>query len=224
MVQEFGRLSGASKGKGMPRLLLLLVIAGSVATGCMTFNGAELPRRDLPEDEPFRPLVSTEVGEIKLLFNGKDGLKPAMTATGIGSTVLDAVLLRWKGSRLIDDYGKPGELERDADYILKISGTQNEEGSFLASFVTGFTLFLFPSSATLNRSWQFDLTEIATQRVYSVSAKHSVTQWMHLIFLPVFPFSIVGQMNADRDLSHYLYDEFSRQGAWGDGGDDRGGL
>lgn len=181
----------------------------------MTFNGAELPQRDLPERTAFRPLIATEVGAIKLLFNGKDGpLKPAMTATGLGETVLTTVLLRWKSDQLIDDYGAPGELERDADYALRVTGTQDEEGSFLASFVTGFTLFLFPSSSTLNRDWTFDLTRATDQRTFTVHARHSVTQWMHLIFLPVFPFSVVGQMHADRDLSHYVYDELSKQGAW----------
>ena len=186
----------------------------------MTFNGAELPRKELPEHDWFRPAVSTEVGEIQLLYNGKDSLKPAMTANGIGNNVLSTVLLRWKAQKLIEDYGKPGELERDADYQLRISGTQDEQGSFLASFVTGFTLFLFPSSATLNRSWTFELKNGVTQEVYTVSARHSVTQWMHLVFLPVFPFSIVGQMHADRDLSHFVYDEFAKQGAWKHGSDD----
>jgi hypothetical protein len=43
---------------------------------------------------------------------------------------------------------------------------------------------------------------------------NSVTGKVHLIFLPLFPFSIVGQRNAANMLSCYVYDEFKKQGAW----------
>ena len=182
--------------------------------GCMTFNGAELPNRELPAPSTFRPLISTEIGDVKLLYNGQDGLKPPMSAHGIADRALTAVLLRWKGAKLIDDYDPPGKLDRPADYNLRISGTQNEQGSLFGSFVTGFTLFLFPSSTTLQWDWSFHLTNLKTNEQFDVSTKSSMTQWFHLIFLPALPFFPVGQFNADKSLSHYVYDEFAKQGAW----------
>jgi len=188
--------------------------------GCMSFNGAELTRRELPAHDWYQPTISTEVGKIALLHNGREGLKPPATPNFIGNNALSSVLLRWKAAKLIADYGKPGELEREADFRLAISGSQDEQSSIFAAVVTGITLFLFPSSATLDRAWTFELENLSTKNVYTVTARHTVTQWQHLIFLPVFPFSVVGQMHADRDLSHYVYDEFAKQGAWKHGSDD----
>src|SRR5262245_32464754 len=103
------------------RILPILLAPATCLMACMTFNGAELPGRQLPEHDWFQPLISTEVGEIRLLHNGKESsLKPAMTAHGIGDTVLTTVLLRWKAEKLIKDYGKPGELEQEPDYQLII--------------------------------------------------------------------------------------------------------
>ncbi len=180
----------------------------------MTFNGAELPNRTLPEKVDARPVISTEVGEIKLLFNGKDGLKPPMSSKGIGNRALTAVLARWKGDKLIADYGPPGKLKRPAAYTLRISGTQDELGSIFGSIVTGATFFLFPSSSTLVWNWKFDLEGVHSGTTYTVETKSSVTSWMHLVFLPALPFSFVGTYNADSALSAYLYDELARQGAW----------
>jgi hypothetical protein len=180
----------------------------------MTFNGAELPQRNLPDHESIRPLISTEVGDIKLLFNGQDSLKPPMSAHGIGDRALTAVLVRWKGAMLIEDYDPPGKLDRAADYSLRISGTQNEQGSLLGSIVTGATLFLLPSSSTLQWDWTFHLTNLKSKEEFDVSTRNTVTLWMHLAFLPVFFLEPVGQINADASLSHYVYDEFKRQGAW----------
>lgn len=198
----------------MQRLSCLLLLVLFSSSGCMTFNGAELPRRELPKNAERRPLVSTEVGKITLLFNGKSGLKPPMSAKGIGNRALTAVLTRWKGRKLISDYDPPGKLDGEADYHLEISGTQDELGSIFGSIVTGATLFLFPSSSTLDWKWKFDLTNLSTDEVYSVETKNSVTQWMHLIFLPALPFSFVGTFNADSSLSAFVYSEFQDQGAW----------
>lgn len=195
------------KGALLGALLLL-------CQGCMTFNGAELPRRELPDVHEFRPLIATEIGEVILLYNGKDSLKPPMSARGIGDRAMSAVLTRWKGAKLIEDYDPPGELDGEPSYKLRISGTQNEQGSFFASFVTGFTLFIFPSSSTLEWEWNWELTDLSRNKTFTVSTKNSLTTWMQLIFLPVFPFSIVGAMNADSSLSSYVYDEFAKQGAW----------
>jgi hypothetical protein len=195
-------------------LTLISIVLITCLSACMTFNGAELPLRKPPKYDSFRPVISTEIGEIKLLYNGKDGLKPPMSAHGIGNRALKTVLLRWKAKKLIDNYGPPGKLKREPDYKLQISGTQNEQGSIFASVVTGLTLFLFPSSATLDWKWSFHLTNLKTNEQFEVSTKNSVTMWMQLIFLPFFPFTPVGIMNADKMLSYYVYDEFKKQGAW----------
>jgi hypothetical protein len=191
-----------------------LIVFSICLSGCMTFNGAELPLRQFPKYDSFRPLISTEIGEIKLLYNGAEGLKPPMSAHGIGKRALKAVLRRWKTKKLIDDYDPPGKLNREPDYKLKISGTRNEQGDFFSAYKTGFTFFLFPSSYTLNWEWTFQLKNLKTNEQFEISTKNSVTGRVHLIFLPLFPFSIVGQRNADNMLSCYVYDEFKKQGAW----------
>lgn len=183
-------------------------------SGCMTFNGAELPLRQLPKYDSFRPLISTEIGEIKLLYNGADGLKPTMSGHKVGKRALKAVLRRWKAKKLIDDYDPPEKLNRKPDYKLKIKGTQNEQGDFFSAYKSGYTFFLFPSSYSLNWEWTFQLINLKTNEQFEVSTKNSVMGRVHLIFLPLFPFSIVGQRNADNMLSCYVYDEFKKQGAW----------
>jgi len=193
---------------------LALIIFSFCLSGCMTFNGAELPLKQLPKYDSFRPLISTEIGEIKLLYNGAEGLKPPMSSHKIGKRALKAVLRKWKAKKLIDDYDPPGKLSREPDYKLKITGTQNEQGDFFSAYKSGFSLFLFPSSYTLNWEWTFQLINLKTNEQFEVSTKNSVMGRVHLIFLPLFPFSILGQRNADNMLSCYVYDEFKKQGAW----------
>lgn len=198
--------------KRMLSALAAITVCGS---GCMTFNGGELPRRSLPGGSSYVPVVSTEVGEIALLHNNDPGgMKPPMSAHGIGNRELTAVLSRWKGRKLIRDYGPPGKLDDEPDYNLKITGRQNEQSSLFASFVTGFTMFLFPSSATVEGDWSFELTNKRTGESFVVPTKNSVTMWMHLIFLPGLPVFFMGQYRADSDVSAYVYDEFVKQGAW----------
>jgi len=120
-----------------------LIIFSFCLSGCMTFNGAELPLKQLPKYDSFRPLISTEIGEIKLLYNGAEGLKPPMSSHKIGKRALKAVLRKWKAKKLIDDYDPPGKLSREPDYKLKITGIQNEQGDFFPPINQGSRSFFF---------------------------------------------------------------------------------
>ena len=80
-------------------VVFALIVFSICLSGCMTFNGAELPLKQLPKYDSFRPLISTEIGEIKLLYNGAEGLKPTMSGHRVGKRALFLMLV---GARRIN--------------------------------------------------------------------------------------------------------------------------
>jgi len=191
------------------------MISVLMAPGCMSFNGKELPRREVSPIPTDRPIIALEVGEVTLLLNGQSSvMKPAMSASSIGGTELAQTLRFWKSHGLIENWGRPGQLSQEPRYKLSVTGTQNEETSMFAAFVTGFTMFLFPSSTTLRYDWRFGLTDLRSGTTYEVPVKRSLTMWTHIVFLPALPLMPVGTYRSQRDQALYVYTELAKQGAW----------
>lgn len=198
------------------RNLFLCLCLLVLTTGCMSFNGQELPVRDIPSNVPVpAPLISIAVGEFATLHNGSGGgLKPMASQSTVGKIHLSQVMRYWKKEGLISNWDLPGALDAAPTHQLTISGTQDEDFSTFAAFMTGFTMFLLPSSDTVTYKFHFELVKESTGEKFSVDTKSSITMWQQIVFLPFFPFSIVGTMNHNRDLSRYVYSEFEKQGAW----------
>jgi len=177
----------------------------------MWFNGEELPRREGPLRVADPPVVSFEVGEVKLLRNGEPS---SPSAEAFGDNELADTLRIWESRGLIEDWGRRTDLSELPEYTLALTGSRNEQSSPVAALLTGLTLYLFPSSMTLQYDWQFALTDMRSGRTYRVPVERSATVWVHAIFLPVLPFGSLGRYNGERDQALYLYTELERQGAW----------
>jgi len=195
------------------RRFLLVLLAAVASQGCMYFNGEELPRREGPETIADPPVVTFEIGEVKLLRNGEPSQQ---SAESIGSRELANTLRIWESRGLIRDWGRRTELSALPDYSLALTGSQNEEGSVLAAYVTGLSLYLVPSSTTWHYDWQFVLTDLRSGASYRVPVERSASVWVHAVFLPVLPFGSLGQYNGHRDQALYVYTELEKQGAFAD--------
>jgi hypothetical protein len=199
------------------RSRLIVALAGLSLSGCLTFYGGELPFQQLPAPGNLRPLISTEVGNIELLHNGRPDRRvpPTRTTTSdYGESALVTVLDRWVAAGLIAGYGRPSKLPREPDYQLRISGTQSEDSSLAAAIVSSVTLYLYPVSQKIDSDWTFHLTNARTHQEFEVHARTSITIWTELVFLPLFPFSIGGEHKRNTALASYVYDELEFQGAW----------
>ena len=195
------------------RKLACGVLATVVCQGCITLNGKELPKRDLPEAVERRPVIALEVGEVHTQLNGRD-TSLSFGPMPVGRLALSTVAGPWKRAKLVSAAAMPGDLRDEPDYKLSVSGTQNEQSSMALAIISGLLCMLIPFSDTLAYDWQFTLTDLRTGATYVVPAKHSTTTWMHLFLLPALPIAPAGAMAANRDLSHYVYSELDRQGAW----------
>jgi hypothetical protein len=192
--------------------LWVAMLAGLTA-GCITLNGKELPRRDLPQSAERAPVIALEVGDVHTQLNGREtsfSIGPTMA----GRMALSTVVGPWKRADLVRAAAMPGDLRDEPDYKLSVSGTQNEQASMALHIISGLLYLLIPVSDTMQYDWRFTLTDLHTGASYVVPARHSTTVWQHLFLLPALPLSPVGLMNANRDISHFVYTEFDRQGAW----------
>jgi hypothetical protein len=196
---------------------VLTVILAGLTTGCLTLNGKELPRRDLPERVERPPVIALEVGEVHTQLNGRETSFSIESPTAAGRAALSRVVGPWKRGGLVSAAAMPGSLRDEPDFKLSVSGTQNEQGSMALHVISGLLYLLIPVADTMHYDWKFTLTDLRTGTTYPVPASHSMTNWLHLFLLPALPIAPVGRMAANRDLSHYVYTELDRQGAWAQG-------
>jgi hypothetical protein len=199
------------------RVALVSLIA--LCSGCMSFNGKELPKREFPSAVAETPVVALEVGDVKLTRNGSNWSTNLVGATTAGGLEAGQVLRMWKARGLIADWGKPGQLDVEPRYRFAISGTQDEQWSIAASILTGATFYIVPSSMTLRYDWQFVLTDLRSGSTYAVPVRRSATMWQHLVFVPCTPFGFLGSLAGQRDQAAYVWTELERQGAWAPIGD-----
>jgi hypothetical protein len=185
----------------------------------MSFNGRELRVVDLTRLDNPAVVLSVEVGDVNKTLNGREGFM-ANTGEGVqGRNAVSQVGRFWKQKGLIAEWGFPGDLEINPTHHLIANGVVDERGSLAASFVTGLTLYLFPSSTQMVVDLEMTLQRLEGSDVvaeYKVPVKNSWTLWQHLVFLPtsVLGSAAWGIYGADRDRAVYLYEEFRKAGAF----------
>jgi hypothetical protein len=203
----------AREERAMVRRGVLLALVAVLAAGCMTFDGRELPRVDMPEAMPEPPMLWLQVGEVHLRRNGRVGAALQASAA-IGEAELTRLARHWQDAGLIRGSAPACRADASARFQLSLSGLQSEEEPGLGALLTGLSLFLIPARATVRYEWQFALTDLRSGSVYEVPVSRSMTTWVHLAFLPALPFWAAGEQRARADQALYVYDELSRQGAW----------
>lgn len=148
------------------------------------------------------------------MLNGEGQNRGIMSGTSVLNALNDSMMERWKRKDIISEYSKTGDLKKDPDYTLILSGVRNEDGSVLGSFLSGLTLLIIPTSTTLTYDMKIDFVNNHTKKHYEVKAKNAVTTWMQILLLPVFPFSWIGTNNMINDIADYSYIELEQQDAF----------
>jgi len=160
------------------------------------------------------PTVSCAAHPFGRTFNhGKPPIGALMDDQSGASLQVNQICRIWKLDGLISNWDEPGDIS-SPDYELMIDGDFNESGSMFASFLSGFTLLLIPSSSSMELDVHGTLTRKMTGQQYSAHSVNSWTMWMHLVFLPVFPFSGIGTFHSQRDIARDLYSQFYTAGAF----------
>jgi hypothetical protein len=204
------------------RIVSALVSVWLVAlTGCITFNGKELPKAQPGRASADRVIVAVEVEDFERTHNGKHGDLGRLNEGSLGRNTVEQIARLWKQKGLIDDFGFPGELDDPPTHRLVMNGNVNESSSIASAILTGVTLYLIPSSAHTTYDLTLRLERLEGKEIaasYEVAAKNSITFWQGLIFLPVTPLGslIWGAYGADRDRALFAYQQFCEHGAFGE--------
>ena len=199
----------------MKNLSPLAFLLAFTLSSCMTFNGKML-RRPETTTPPSTP-ISLEIkpGQMILQLNGEGTNAGPLSATTVVSAVSESIAGTWKSKGIVSEYGKPGNLKKDPDFTLIVSGVRNEEGSIGMAVLGGLSLMIVPTSSTLVYDLDVELINNRTSVSYKAKAKNSISTVMEILFLPALPFSLIGASSALNDISTHLYAEFQKQGAFG---------
>ena len=197
-----------------------------MVSGCMTFNEKMLKTTDIPKQQNPTFLIETKFGELVLRHNGKvyDPLLPGPNHGVISGSktvgpyslksVSKSMMGRWKSKGIISDYATAGDLKREPDFTLTLSGVRDEESSIPMAVLCALTWLVIPSNATLIYDLDVDLVDNKNQKSYSIKVKNGITMWAGIIFLPFLPISRVGSYHAMNDMADYVYEELRKQGAF----------
>jgi hypothetical protein len=192
---------------------VLLLIALS---GCVTVNEEMLRKVSISPPQKQAMTVEVKTGELIQKLNGEGQNRGVLSGTTVLNAVAKSMMIRWKNKDIIADYGSAGELKKEPDYTIILSGVRNEDGSIAGAVLSGLTLMLLPSSSTLTYDLNVEFINNHTQKHYTVKAKNAVTTWMQILLLPALPFSWIGSNNMLNDIADYSYDELRKQGAFTD--------
>ena len=160
--------------------------------------------------------VEVKTGELIQKLNGEGQNRGVLSGTTVLNAIGKSMMMRWKNKDIIADYGFSGELKKEPDYTVTLSGVRNEDGSMIGAVLSGLTLMLIPSSSTLTYDLNLEFVNNHTHKHYTVKAKNAVTTWMQILLLPALPFSWIGSNNMINDIADYSYDDLSKQGAFTD--------
>jgi hypothetical protein len=168
----------------------------------------------LPPPQNKGGLVEFKTGELIQTLNGEGKNRGVLSGTTVLDSVGSGIMSRWKSKDIIADYGSSGELNREPDYTITLSGVKDENGSIAAAILSGIAFMLIPTSSTVTYDLQFDLTNNHTHKHYTTKAKNAVTTWSQILLLPALPFSWIGSSNMISDIADYAYDDLNKQGAF----------
>jgi hypothetical protein len=201
------------KKKNMKKIVVTS-LSLSLLSGCVTVNEEMLRKVSITPPQNNGGLLEFKTGELIQTLNGEGKNRGVLSGTTVLDSVGSGIMSRWKSKDIIADYGSPGELNREPDYTLTLSGVKDENGSIAAAVLSGLSLMLIPVSSTITYDLQFDLINNHTHKHYTTKAKNAVTSWSQILLLPALPFSWIGGNNMISDIADYAYDDLNKQGAF----------
>ncbi len=200
------------KQKTTCRLVLLLPLI--LLVGCVSVNEGMLRTVAIVPPQNKNKLIEIKSGELVQQLNGEGQNRGVLSGTTVLNAIGKSMMARWKNKDIVADYGFAGDLKKDPDYTVTVSGIRNEDGSMIGAVLTGLTLMLIPSTATLTYDLNIEFVNNHTHKHYTVKAKNAVTTWMQILLMPALPFSWIGSNNMINDIADYSYEELRKQGAF----------
>lgn len=188
----------------------------SVLTGCVTVNEEMLRKVNIVPPQKQQTTIEVKTGELIQKLNGEGQNRGVLSGTTVLNALGKSMMIRWNNKDIISDYGFSGELKKEPDYTITLSGVRNEDGSIAGAVFSGLTMALIPTSSTLTYDLNLDFVNNHTKQHYTVKPKNAVTTWIQILLLPALPFSWMGSNNMINDIADYSYDELRKQGAFDD--------
>lgn len=163
----------------------IAVLAAFALSGCAAFSGNTLPRGASYPAMSLDPKPSVSVQlTFRQFLNGSQVTLFRGTAE-VGHTNRLVGMLEESGyfSSVVVGDGP-------ADVTLALEFKNEGSANLGMAFLTGLTLFLVPSWATDN--WRLDATATAraSGRSQQFHVEEFVTQWQHVLLIPVMPFKL----------------------------------
>ena len=170
------------------RVVVLIVAVVGVNSGCIMYREGHLPliTQWPPDVKQTKPTISLIVTGQSIL---NDSAKEAP----------QRFLERWRNDtvRAYQESGLFSEVRQttdDSDFRAEISILDKGEYSPVMSFITGFTMFLIPSTASGTMTVTTALKDRNGTILGSFKKSESVTMWMELFLVFAMPFRSLDQL------------------------------
>lgn len=156
--------------------ILMLAISG-----CAAFQGNNL---SAVTSFPITPVKKSL--EIDLTFSASLNGNPITMGIDKGrKKLVDRCINRLQKSGL---FGSVSENLSNPDLKLQVNVMDVGEVNIMLSMLTGFSLYIIPSSARDTYRLSAILTDTETFKKTEIKLEDSVTQWQQILLLPLMPF------------------------------------
>ena len=170
------------------RVVVLMVAVVGVNSGCIMYREGHLPpiTQWPPDVKQTKPTIS-------LIVSGQSIVNDS------AKEVPQRFLERWRNdtARAYQESGLFSEVRQttdDSDFRAEVRILDKGEYSPVMSFITGFTMFLIPSTATATMTVTTALKDRNGGTLGSFEKSESVTMWMELFLAFAMPFRSLDQL------------------------------
>jgi hypothetical protein len=168
--------------------IALILVAGGANSGCIMYREGQLPPiiQWPPDVKQTKPTISlTVTGQSILNDSAKE--------------VPQGFLERWRNDtvRAYQDSGLFSEVRQttdDSDFRAEVRILDKGEYNPVMSFITGFTMFLIPSTANTTMTVTTVLKDRSGATLGLFQKSEGVTMWMELFLAFAMPFRSLDQL------------------------------
>lgn len=167
------------------RIIVVLMIV--ILSGCASFQGHILPEVSSFPQVGKKSNVSVNLTYRAYLNHGPSKIPPQ-------NELFTAICVK----RFIDSglFSTVGRVSKNSDISVVIDMKDEGDVNFAMAFLTGFTLYIIPSSATDDFQVKAVLTNNYTGSTKTIEINDSVTMWQEILLLPLAPFKThLGELN-----------------------------
>ncbi|MGV3665000.1 MAG: hypothetical protein ACO1NV_02630 [Leptospira bouyouniensis] len=186
---------------------LLMFVAIGILVSCATFREGNVEYQKIEALTPAKKSISFVVtGQTKINLN-----EPVPQNANALASWANVVKEEFTSSALFSEVKNN---EKNTDLSVEFNILNNGKVNLGLSMLTGFTLYLIPSSATDEFVVEATFKNKSGKEIAKIQKRDSVSTWSHLTMIFVFPFKPMGKQieNCQKDLINAVLVEANSKG------------